>query len=56
MKVGHKTRRGRKRNPVPHKSHRTRKGVVKGPLARAMRRQRHERRIKDDARVEAAAW
>jgi hypothetical protein len=48
MKVGHKKRRGRKRNPVPHKPHRTARGAIADPISRSMKverlRQREEKR------------
>lgn len=56
MKVGHKTRRGRKANPAPHKGHRTAHGVVRDPISRAMKRVNLLRRREDDERVERAAW
>lgn len=37
MKVGHKARHGRTRHPVPHKSHRTKRGVTKDSLIRQAR-------------------
>lgn len=55
MKVGFKARRGRKRNPVPHRSHRT-KGAIGDPISRAMKRMDLLRAREDRERYEHAAW
>lgn len=41
--AGHKARRGRKGNPVPHGPHRNR-GAINDPLTRAVKRQAGENR------------
>ena len=56
MKVGHKTRHGRKASPVPHKSHRTPRGAISDPITRAFKRQRLRWMERDRQRMEAGAW
>lgn len=54
-KVSKKARRGRKRNPVGHKSHRT-PGTVSDPVSKAFKRTHLQWMREQRQRVEDAAW
>lgn len=55
MKVGHKARHGRRRRPVGHKPHR-RRGAIRDPISRAMKRATLLLRLEDEARAERDEW